>query len=329
MTTKQNWSVMFTATAKASLLEQPFEAKTLEPRQIAGRSVVSLISSGSERGGFLGEFPAESYPMATGYAAVLEVLETGPEVQEVAVGDIVFAGTPHTLFAVANESDVVKVLPGMSPEEAVLCRFPAVSMPSLLHTKIRPVEPVLVTGLGVVGLMCAQVFRVCGYEVHAVDPTPGRRETAKRCGIEHVYGTVEESPAAGRIGIAVECSGNEQATLDAVDAVRKGGEMALVGVPWYRGTDTFAHDLLRKIFYGFLTVRSGFEWSLPRHPSEFAPESTFRCFGRAMSWIREGSIKTEGVYRSVSPRECSLIYDEIAEGRSPTTATMFDWRGMD
>jgi NADPH:quinone reductase-like Zn-dependent oxidoreductase len=108
-------------------------------------------------------FGGTVYPVDTGYAVVMEVLEVGEGVVNVEAGDLVLAQAPHHTFNRVKDDSIVKVPRGILPEHAVIGRFPAISMTSMIHTHIRPTEPVIVTGLGVVGLLCAQVMQHCGY----------------------------------------------------------------------------------------------------------------------------------------------------------------------
>jgi threonine dehydrogenase-like Zn-dependent dehydrogenase len=267
--------------------------------------------------------------MSTGYATVMEVLTIGEVVRSIAVGDIVFTTAPHNLYNRVKAENAVLVPKGLNPEHAVMGRIPAITMTSMIETNIRPTEPVAVTGLGIVGLLCAQVFEHCGYEVYASDPVAARREVAKACGLRHVLGSFEEAPEVkGKVGLALECSGMEEAAIALFDLIRKGGELSIVGVPWYRSTDTDAHTLLLKIFYGYVHVRSGWEWSLPRHAAEFLPNSNYASFGRAMEWIRDGFIKVDGIYQVELPHNCDSVYSRIATGKLEKTCAIFDWRKL-
>jgi|GEM_PF-1233515 len=328
MNTYHNYCVRFVAKAKAELTEESFEECELKPNQVFGRTLVSLISSGSERGGYMDYFGGGVYPMETGYAVVMEVIKVGSLVTSVIPGDVVFSSAPHCLYNIVDDDNVVRVLPGMSPEEAVLCRFPAVSMTTLLQTHIKPVEPVVVTGLGIVGLMCAQAFQHCGYTVYAVDPNESRRNFGSKCGLKNLYSTVKECPVIGKVGLGMECSGAEQAAIDLLDVLRKGGELSLIGVPWYRGTDTYAHDIFGKIFYGFITVISGWEWSIPLHSKDFLPGSNYGNYEIGMRWIKEGGIVVKDIYETVNPKDCDKVYQAIVNGTCTKTCTIFDWRNI-
>lgn len=327
MNAVDNLKVIFTQEQKAELTHDDFDFSLCADHEIIGKVLVSVISSGSERGGYMNYFGGNTYPCETGYAAVAKVLRVGSAVTTVNPGDLIFSQAPHQLYVRVTDDNIVAVPPDMPPEHAVLCRFPAVSMTSMLHTSIRPVEPIVVTGLGVVGLTCAQMMEHCGYEVYAVDPSALRCQTAEACGLRHVFSSIESIPGLkGKAGAVFECSGSEQATFGAFDYLRKGGEIFLIGVPWRRTTEVYAHDLLVKIFNGFLKVHSGWEWSLPLHAADFTPYSNYGSFETAMGWIRDGFIRVDSIYELADPKDCDAIYQRIANNQLVKTCAIFDWR---
>lgn len=329
MTMGKNSCIQFIGKQLASLTECDFDLTPQSPDEVVGKTVVSLISSGSERGGYMDYYGGAVYPMSTGYAAVMEVLAAGEAVKDIAVGDLVFNTAPHNAYNRVKAENVVLVPAGMKPEHAVMGRIPAITMTSMIESNIRPTEPVAITGLGIVGLLCAQVFEHCGYEVYSSDPIAARRDVAKACGLRHVLASLDEAPEIkGKVGLALECSGMEEAALALIDLIRKGGELSIVGVPWYRSSDIDAHTLLLKIFYGYVHVHSGWEWSLPRHASEFLPNSNYGSFRRAMEWIADGFIKVDGIYQVESPRDCDRVYGQIATGKLQKTCAIFDWRSL-
>ncbi|MCL6458322.1 MAG: zinc-binding dehydrogenase [Gorillibacterium sp.] len=329
MAIREDYSIQFIEKQQAALVKCTRDHTPPSAHEIIGCTLVSLVSSGSERGAYMDYFGGTTYPTETGYAVVMEVLEIGAAVTNVIVGDIVLALAPHRAYNRVKDDEIIHVPAGMLAEHAVVGRFPAVSMTSMIHTRIRPTESVLVTGLGVVGLMCAQVMQHCGYKVYAFDPNVKRREVAESCGLRHVYGSPDDVPEVkGVAGLAMECSGREDAVYSLMTNLRKGGELYLIGVPWYRSTDTFAHELLLNIFYGYIHVYSGWEWSLPRHSKDFEPNSSHNSIEKAMEWIREGLIKVEGIYDIVPPSHCAGVYESIANGTLQKTCVIFDWRSL-
>jgi threonine dehydrogenase-like Zn-dependent dehydrogenase len=323
MTPAEDYGVTFTACERAELLPAERDPAPLGPAEIAGKTLATLISTGTE----LAVYQGDRFPARPGYAAVFDVSAVGPQVTDVRLGDRVFCMGPHETHQRARREEAVPLPADMRPETALFARMIAVSMSTLTTTTARPPEKVLVTGLGLVGHLAAQVFAACGYEVIACDPAAPRRELAQRAGITPVLAEVplDDPDVRGKVGLALECSGHEQAVLDACRMVRKRGEVVLVAVPWRRRTELYAHDLLHAVFHNYVVLRSGWEWELPRQPADFSVNSIYGNFAAAMRWLAEGRIRVDGIYDMRSPRDAQAVYQELLHGPGKRLTTVFDW----
>ncbi len=124
----------------------------------------------------------------------------------------------------------------------------------------------------------------------------------------------------------VECSGHEQAVIDACQCVRKRGEVVMVGVPWQRKTDNFAFEVLHPVFHNYVLLRSGWEWELPTVPAEFRVNSIMGNLEAAVRWLAEGRITVEGLIQTCSPRDAQQAYQATPPPHAPRTLlTVFDW----
>jgi threonine dehydrogenase-like Zn-dependent dehydrogenase len=183
-------------------------------------------------------------------------------------------------------------------------------------------------GLGPVGHLGAQLFRACGYTVFAVDPVESRRALLAAKGIPAFAAVpLEDKAVAGDISLALECSGHEQAVLDACKAVRKRGEVVMVGVPRVRRTQVYAFDVLAAVFRGYVTLRSGWEWEIARHPADFRVGSVFGNMAGAIRWLAEGRLNLDNLYALARPSDAQKIYQDLLNHRSPAPSMLFDWRG--
>jgi len=296
----------------------------LGPAEIRGRTVCTLLSPGTE---IACAYRGSQFPVYPGYAAVFRVEQAGPEVKTCRPGDHVFCTGPHRSFQQVAAADAVPVPAGLSPQEAVLCRLMGVSMTTLITTSARPGDTVLVTGLGPVGFLAAQVFAACGYRVTCSEPSERRRAAALASGLTDVRPCVpREDPAlAGRVALAVECSGHEQAVLDCCAVVRKGGEVALVGVPWRKQTTLTAHDLLTLVFHRYVRLRSGWEWEIPNHEAAFRPHSVSGNFSTALQWLAQGRVSVGDTSRVWAPADAPAVYARHAAGHAEELFSVFDW----
>ncbi|MBI5095336.1 MAG: zinc-binding alcohol dehydrogenase [Candidatus Hydrogenedentes bacterium] len=317
--------VTVTARETVELLPAERDASALGPREISGRTLASIISTGTELNAcFLGA----NFPATPGYAAVFEVQEIGEGVTEVHRGDIVFGMGPHRSFQRMDAGDVVVVPPTLLPEHAVFARMMAVSMSTLTTTTARPPQRVLITGLGLVGHLAAQIFQSCGYEVIGCDPSAARRSLATAKGIRDTRERVPLGDAAvdGKVALVIECSGHEAAALDGCRIVQKRGEVVLIGVPWRSLAEGLsAHDVMNAVFHRYAVLRSGWEWEVPWRPSEFRANSIHGNFAAALSWLAEGRIDVRDLYETASPSDAQRIYATLREGAWPKLAAVFDW----
>lgn len=318
-------AITMTAQEQAALL--PIEPPaSLGAGEVRGRTLVSLISPGTEiacnyqgKGGW--------FPNRPGYAAIFEAEKMGSDVNGIAPGTHLFCMGRHQSTQQHDADAVVPVLGGLAPQEAVLARLMGVTMTTLMTTKARPGDGVLVTGAGPVGYLCAHLFIISGYDVIIADPDPKRRGIAEASGISHVL-----SSAAGAEGIkstvalAIDCSGHEQAVLEGAKAVRKGGEVVLVGVPWRRHTDLTAHEILEVVFHNYVLLRSGWEWELPSHTSDFHPHSIFSGYRLALRWLAEHRVPSQGLITLHQPRNAQAIYQALLHGKAQGLFQVFDWR---
>jgi len=327
MNRAKDYRVIFAAPGEAELVEVRPGAPPLGPTEVAGRTLATLISPGTELAVYQGQHAKGKFPCGSGYAAVFQVRAVGVEVADIKPADRVFCMGPHQSFQRVRREDVLPVPAGLAPQTAVFVRMMGVSMTTLATTAARPPAKVLVTGLGLVGHLAARAFETCGYEVIACDPVRSRRDIALQCGIRNVLPAVspDDPQIAGRVALVVECSGHEQAVLDACRVVQKRGEVVLVGVPWVRRTDLSAHELLYAVFHKYVVLRSGWEWELPVHAEDFRSASIFGNFAVAMDWLAAGKISVEGLCETASPRDAQRVYQQLLHGTGDRLTTVFDW----
>lgn len=324
-------AVMFTGPQQAALQERPHGTAPLASDEVAGRTLVSLISPGTEINWAYSP-PPESprkidYPVGSGYAAIMELDAVGDKVTDVAPGDHVFVMGNHAARQRAARSSVVPVPRGLAPARAVFCRLLGVSWSTLVTTTARPPDRVLVTGLGPVGNLAAQIFHAAGYRVVAVDPVESRRAAATAAGLPDVRAAVptDDQAIAGQIALAVECAGHELAVRDACQVVRKRGEVVLVGVPWRKRADLQAFDVLNLVFHRYLILRSGWEWEIPTQPRDFTVGSIMGNLAGALDWLAQGRIRVDGLFATHAPADCQAAYQDLLHQRG-LPARVFDWR---
>jgi NADPH:quinone reductase-like Zn-dependent oxidoreductase len=317
-------AIAFTAKERAELVDWPLDPAPLGPDEVAGRTLVTLASPGTELNGYIAE---RTKPGLSGYASVFVIDAVGSAVRDRKVGDIVFFPGAHLARQRGRAEATVPVPAGLDPAVAVFCRLMGVSWSTLITTTARPPDRVLVTGLGPVGNLAAQVFAAAGYRVTAIDPVAARRELAQGHGLADVRAAVplDEAGFAGSVQIAVECSGHEAAVLDCCKVVRKRGEVAMIGVPWRRRSDLHAFDLLHAVFHRYIVLRSGWEWEVPHQPRDFAVGSIAANYAGALDWLKDGKVRVAGLGQRVAPADCQAVWQDLLHQRGPCPTAVFDW----
>jgi len=173
---------------KAVLAEA--ERPTLDnPRRVIVKVHYSSISPGTELG--LIRNPAIPDGFHLGYSASGEVVEVGSAVTKVKEGDFVACyGGPYVYHAEmlsVPEQLCVRLDGPERLREAAFVGLASVGIHSVRRMNRQFGETVWVVGLGLLGLMIAQLCEACNYNVIATDMNPDRCELARKCGVPQSY----------------------------------------------------------------------------------------------------------------------------------------------
>lgn len=323
----KQWSVQFNGIEQAALVESDVASQPLSPNEVGGHTVYSLISPGTELAGYRGQYPSARFPITPGYAAVFQIDETGAEVNDLKSGDYAFCMGNHRSVQRAQREHVIPLPNGLSPAIAPFARLMCVTMTTLTTTQARPPAKVIVTGLGIVGHLAAKIFQAGGYQVLAVDPVAERRAAiAQTSGIETSPNVPLTDPAyAGKVALVVECSGHEQAAMDACRIVQKHGEVVIVAAMWQQRTSLSAYELLNIVFNRYVVLRSGWEWELPLLPADFRNNSIYGNLAGALKWLADGRVNVNGLADTRSPRDAQLAYQQLLHDPAKSLSVLFDW----
>ena len=297
--------------------------------EIAGATLASVISPGTELG--MQFLAAEGFPHRPGYGAVFRVDAIGASVHDVAFGDRFFCIGPHASRQRCRRGEAVPVPVGADPVLAAVARLLAIAWAAVGLTRVRPPAWTMVLGCGPIGHLCARLFRANGYRVLAVEPRADRRRLLAADAELVVADTVPGADGfwQDRCRLVVDCSGRAEAVYQACCRVAKGGEILLVGVPWDRQPEPPARDLLWKIFWRHLDLRSGWEWTLPWEEQIGQPSCHRAGCEAALTALADGRLAIAELVDVVAPDDCQKVYDVLCGGGlRDKLFTVFDWSSV-
>ena len=248
--------VSFTAPHKAEVVQE--ESKPLGATQVRIRTLFSGISAGTELTAYRGSNPylnkkwdeddrlfvdgstSFQYPVdGWGYEEVGEVSEIGSDVTTVAVGDVIWGTWGHRAETIQTEERASKrILPkGADPRIGIFSQIGAIGLNVILDADIHVGETVAVFGLGVPGQIVAQLARLNGARVIAIDGIAARRDLAKQLGA-HIVLDASEGNVAERVreltggrgaDVCLEVTGNYRALQEAIRTVAYSSRVCVAG----------------------------------------------------------------------------------------------------
>ncbi len=178
-------------------------------------------------------------PMAVGYCNAGQVIEVGPGVSGFSVGQRVVSNGNHAEM-VARPMNLCAVIPdGVGDDEAPFAILGAIGLQGVRLLQLSIGETVAVSGLGLIGLMAAQILVAGGMQVLGLDLDPRRLKLAESLGVIPVdlSGGVDPIAAAmaatggnGVDGVLIAAAAkDDQIISQAARMSRKRGRIVLVG----------------------------------------------------------------------------------------------------
>ncbi len=181
-----------------------FAARSLLGKARSRPDLVRQVLQKARREGVLSAVDAAfkrlSRPMALGYSSAGIVVEAGDGVVEFHPGDrVACAGGGHAVhaeFAVVPVNLLAPVPDAVSLEDAAFATLGAVALHGFRLSEAVLGETVGVIGLGLLGLLTAQIAHAAGCRVLGVDLDPARVQLARRLGVEAAVARADAGSAA-------------------------------------------------------------------------------------------------------------------------------------
>lgn len=259
-----------------SVTVEEVPAPSVEPGTAVVRVAASLISSGTESG-FLSEGGTTGYLLkkagdplniekvkrklatvgvkgtlelvrnkllefqAPGYSTAGVIVELGPDTPLFRVGDRVACSgvgyACHAEYNVVPHQLLTPIPENVSYDEAAFVSLGAIAVQGVRRAQPAFGETFVVSGLGLVGQLVAQILRAAGCHVIGCDPVASRRALAETLGAEVVCApedleqiVAERTAGYGADGVIV-CAASKNSTVanQALELCRRKGRVVVVG----------------------------------------------------------------------------------------------------
>ncbi len=179
-------------------------------------------------------------PLALGYCNVGRVMEIGAGVTGFGKGDRVVSNGKHAEAVVVPKNLCALIPDGVDDESASFTVLGAIALQGIRLIQPTLGEAVVVSGLGLIGLMAVQILRANGCRVLGVDMDAGRLALARQFGAECVDLSRGEDPVAAAMAFSrsrgvdavllTASTSSSEPVAQAAHMCRKRGRIVLVGV---------------------------------------------------------------------------------------------------
>ena len=242
-------------------------------------------------------------PITLGYCNAGVVVEADED-SGLSVGDRVISSGPHAEM-VAIPKNLTAIIPDeVSNETAAFTVVGAIGLQGIRLMQPTLGEKIVVSGLGLIGLMCVQMLRAHGCQVLGIDFDAKKLELARQFGAQTVDLSADQDPVKianewtdghGVDGVLVTASTKSDELIhQAATMCRKRGRIVLVGVIGLnlRRSDFYEKELSFQVScsYGPGRYETNYEGRGMDYPIGFVRWTEQRNFQAVLDLMAEGKI---------------------------------------
>ena len=242
-------------------------------------------------------------PLPMGYCNVGRVVELGPGVRNFSVGERVASNGSHAELVAVPVNLCAKIPDAVSDEQAAFTVLGAIALQGIRLVRPSLGETVVVTGLGLIGLLTVQLLRANGCRVLGLDFDASKVELARKFGAEAIQvgdgidpllGAEHFSRGRGVDAVIITAATqSSEPVRQAAQMCRKRGRIILVGVTGL--------DLSRADFY---EKELTFQVSCSYGPGRYDPEYEVKGHDYPLGFVRW-----------TEQRNFEAVLDMMADGR--------------
>ncbi|WP_242319792.1 zinc-binding dehydrogenase [Bacillus cereus group sp. BfR-BA-01349] len=203
------------------------EIKDIQDDEIIVKTIAGAISIGAELPQYKESDVTDTnpiYPKKTGYESYGEVIQVDNKVTNLNVGDKVVSFYGHETIGIVKGDKVIRVPSYIALLSILSCD----AAKGVLKLDPRQDEKVLITGMGVIGLLACYFLKYyVGVErVDVVEPNKNRREFAKKFGAKNLFDSEKQIIETYNYGL--ECSAINRGFHTLQKAINSNGAICIL-----------------------------------------------------------------------------------------------------
>ncbi len=270
-------------------------------------------------------------PLPLGYCNVGKVIAVGKGVEGLSIGDRVASNGPHAEYVCVPKNLVAKIPDGVTDEEAAFTVIGAIGLQGIRLAKPTFGETVVVVGLGLIGLITAQLLQANGCQVIGFDFDSAKVSLAKSFGIralnpgegvDQVSLVNDLTQGVGADAVIITASNKSNDIISqSAKMSRKKGRIILVGVIGLEisRADFFEKELTFQVScsYGPGRYDESYEQKGQDYPLAYVRWTEKRNFEAILQAIASKAIQVEPlITERVLIDQYQDIYGEMSKSKS-------------
>lgn len=278
-------------------------------------------------------------PLPLGYCNVGRVVAVGTGVTEFQVGDRVASNGPHAEMVCVPQNLCARIPDNVSDDAAAFTVIGSIGLQGIRLLQPTFGETVVVVGLGLIGLIAAQILRANGCRVIGFDFDQAKVDLANRLGVmaanpaagtDQVKFVEEQTAGVGADAVLITASAKTNDIISqAARMSRKRGRIVLVGVI---GLDISRAEFYEKELsfqvscsYGPGRYDEQYEQKGIDYPIGFVRWTEKRNFEAILNAISSGQLDVEQLITERVPiADFNKIYGSIGQSRSIASILLYD-----
>ena len=277
-------------------------------------------------------------PLPLGYCNVGKVIAVGKGVTEFAVGDRVASNGNHAEYVCVPKNLVAKVPDNVTDDEAAFTVIGSIGLEGVRLLKPELGETIVVVGLGLIGLIVAQLLRANGCRVVGVEFDQAKLDLAAQWGVipvnpakgdDQVKVVEGLTNGIGADGVIITASAHDDSIIhNACLMSRKRGRVILVGVIGLnlRRDDFYKKELSFQVSCSYGAGRYDEEYENKGHdyPIGYVRWTEKRNFETILMSISNGGLNVKQlITESVELKDYNEIYGDMRKRGSIASIIRF------